>query len=316
MNNTVAIVGTHPITRTKAPFHNPDVDIWVFNGQLTMDWCTRANAVFDIHPTEDIYRRSKEDLAFGKWLESEKNIPFYTPYALEGCPGNVVYPRDEVVKDLLPNFLRGDRVNEYFTSGPCYAIALAIHKGYKRIEMYGIEMENNTEYVYQRDGIGLWLGIAAGRGVQVVISDQSMMFHAPLYGYEMDASKVDREAFEQRGSELQELMEKTHSEYNRARGILDAIQNEFIQAQLAGVSQEKLQEIGKKYEDAQNQYEQSIANHAFVNGQYIDCRTWQARVEKVLEYNGQAQQILAQKSEKWDRLADKIELSGKVLPNE
>jgi hypothetical protein len=315
-NKTVALVGTHPITREKAPFHDPSVDIWIFNGQSTMDWCPRASAVFDIHPPDDIFRRAQEDLKFGEWLHSEKDVPFYTPHITPNCPGNIVYPLEDVISTLLPNFKRGEQINRYFTSGPCYAIALAIFHGYTRIEMYGIEMENNTEYIYQRDGIGLWLGIAVGRGIEVVLPEQSMIFYAPLYGFEMDASKVDREAFEARASELQQLMDKTHSEYNRARGIVDAVQKEFIDAQTANIPQDDLMKIAQKYEDAQNMYEQAIANHAFVNGQYIDCRSWQSRVEKVMEYNGQAQMVLAQNDEKWTRVEDKLALTGRTLPNE
>lgn len=315
-NYSVAIVGTHPLTRDKAPFSNPSVDIWVFNGQTVMDWCPRADAVFDIHPSEDIYRRSLEDKRFGEWLKAEKPMPFYTPYAVENCPHNIVYPREDITSHLLKCFTRADRPNEYYTSGPCYAIALAIHLGYKEIGLYGIEMENNTEYIYQRDGIGLWLGIAAGRGVKVIIPEQSMIFYAPLYGYEMDATKIDREAFEQRASELEQLMDKTHSEYNHARGLVDAVQKEFIDAQLKNVPQAELELIAKKYEDVQHAYEQAIANHAFVNGQFIDCRSWQARVEKVLEYNGKAQEVLGMNNEKWNRMADKLELTGRTLPNE
>lgn len=323
-NQTVAIVGTHPITRDEAPFKNPAVDIWAFNGQALMDWCPRVSAVFDMHPTEDILQRADYDKGFGAWLKSEKGLPFYTPNPLPDCPGNVVYPKDEVVRDLLSHFIRnettGPKVNAYFTSGPCYAIALAIHLGYRQIEMYGVEMENNTEYIYQRDGIALYVGIALGRGIKFSIDGKSMIFYAPLYGYEMDASKIDREAFEAKASELQITMEKTQSEYNRARGILDALQKQFIDLQTA-VNEGKrdpkeLEVIAKQYEEAQYQYEQSIANHAFVNGQYVDCQSWKARVEKVLEFNGKAQEVLAQRDEKSIRLADKLELTGRTLPNE
>jgi hypothetical protein len=162
----------------------------------------------------------------------------------------------------------------------------------------------------------LWLGIAAGRGIKVEIDGQSMMFNSPLYGYEMDASTVDREAFEQRASELEQLMEKTHAEYAQAKGVVDAIQNEFIEAQVKGVPQDELMKVAEKYENATHAYEQAIANHAFVNGQFIDCRSWQARLEKVMEFSGKAHEVLAMRDEKWNRMADKIELTNRVLPNE
>lgn len=315
-NDTVALVGTHDLTRGNAPFDNPAVDIWIFNGQSTMDWCPRADAVFDIHPAEDIYRRSQEDVPFGNWLKSEKNIPYYTPEPVADCPNNIVYPIEEVSNHVLKNFKRDGKPNKYFTSGPCYALAMAIHQGYKRIEMYGIEMENNTEYLYQRDGIALYLGIAAGRNIEVIIDNRSMMFYAPLYGYEMDADKVDREAFEQRASELEILMEKTHAEYSRARGIVDAVQKEFMDAQAENADPAELEKIAVKFETAQHGYEQAIANHAFVNGQFIDCRTWQARVEKAIEYQGKTQELMALNNPKWNRLADKLALTGRELPNE
>lgn len=281
-----------------------------------MPWCIRADAAFDIHAPDDIYRRRKENTAFDAWLSASKGIPFYTPKPVPDCPDNVVFPVEEITEKILSHFLRGDKPNAYFTSGPCYAIAMAIRLGYKRIELYGIEMENNTEYLYQRDGVGLWCGIAAGMGIDVVWSERSMMFYAPLYGYEMDATRIDREAFEARASELQILMEKTHSEYNKARGTLDATMQEFLDAQSKGATPEELQAVAQKVEDATNTYEQAIANHAFINGQYIDSRAWQARVERVLEYNGGALKLMAEKDEKWVRMADKLELVGREIQDE
>lgn len=307
---TVAIVGTHPTTRDEAPFDNPDVDIWGFNNQMVQGWCRRATAIFDIHHPADIHRRRLEHPAFGDWLSKQKEITVYTPSPIEDCPRNEVYPLDEVCADLFPNFKRGDEVNKYFTSGPCYALALAIHKGYERIEMYGIEMESNSEYVYQRDGIGLFFGIALGRGIEVFLPRKSMMFFSPLYGYDDSSTRLDREAFETRASELQIAMEQTFSLYNSTKGELANVVNRIDQAKRAGLPMDEIQKFGEEYERAQNAYEQAIANHAFVNGQYLDCRAWQARIEKLMEFNGKAQELQGLNHEKWDRLMDKQTLGG------
>ena len=69
--------------------------------------------------------------------------------------------------------------------------------------------------------------------------------------------------------------------------------------------------MGKVFEQAQQDYEQCLANHAHVNGQYVDCRMWQSRVEKAAEFSGQAQEILAQNDEKWQRVADRVTLTQK-----
>lgn len=309
---TVAIVGTHPNTRDKAPYTNPDVDIWVFNNQIIQGWVPRADAVFDIHPPQDIYRRCAEHDVFDKWLRADKAQKFYTPYPIEDAPGNVVYPLEDIAAALLPNFKRGDEPNKYFTSGPCYALALSVYLGYERIEFYGIEMEANSEYIYQRDGIGLWFGIALGRGIEVYIPKESMLFYAPLYGYDLNAATVDREAFEVRASELAQAMEKTESQLNAAKGALDSVLARINLMQQQGKPAHQIQKLGEEYEIRQHEYEQAIANHAFINGQFLDCKAWQTRVEKALEYSGNAQAVLAQNSEKYSRMIDRMTLNGEM----
>lgn len=302
---TVAIVGTHPNTRDDAPYLNKDVDIWIFNNQAIQGWVQRADACFDIHHPNDIHRRRLEHPAFNDWLAKQDAIPIYTPYPITDCPRNEVYPLEEVVADLFPNFKRGKDTTRYFTSGPCYALALAIHKGYKRIEFYGIEMESNSEYIYQRDGIGLFFGIALGRGIEMFIPEKSLMFYSPLYGYDDDATKLSREAFETRASELQQVLEQTFAIVNSTKGELVNVVGRIDQARIAGKPVEEIQKFGMEYERAQNAYEQAIANHAFVNGQYLDCRTWQARIEKGMEFEGKAQELNGLTHDKWDRFADK-----------
>lgn len=301
MNKTVAIIGTHPNTRDKAPYQDETKDIWLFNNQIAQGWASRCSAVFDIHTSDDIQRRGFEHPAYGEWLKNNTDITLYTPHPYPS-PANVVYPLQDIINSLLPKFLRGDKVNQYFTSGPTYALALAIYKGYERIEFYGIEMEANTEYIYQRDGIGLWFGIALGKGIEIYMPEESMLFNAPLYGYETTSTKVDREAFETRANELQQTMELTLGAVNATKGALNSVIARIEQAKKAGQPAHKIQLMGEEYEDAQHAYEQAIANHAFVNGQYLDCRSWQVRVEKALEYEGQAQDVLAQNNEKWERL--------------
>lgn len=306
----MAIVGTHPTTRDQAPFQDPSTDIWVFNNQALQPWCPRVDAVFDMHPTEDIYRRAKEQLAFGKWLESDKKAVLYTPVALEGVPNNAVYPIDDVIADLLPNFKRGDEINEYFTSGPAYALALAIHKGYKRIELYGVEMESNAEYVYQRDGVGLFFGIALGRGIEVYMPKESIIFYAPRYGFDDTATRIDREAFETRASELQQIMENTMNHYQTYKGMLDSVVTRINAMNQAGATREEMGAVGEEYEKVVNDFQQAIADHAFVSGEYTETRRWQARVEKAEEYSGKAQEILGQNDGKWARVGDRMDLAG------
>lgn len=270
----------------------------------------RVNVIFDMHHPNDIHRRRAEQPAFDAFLKSG-STPIYTPYAIPDCPSNQVYPIDEIMADLFPKFKRGDQPNRYFTSGPAYALAVAIHQGYERILFYGIEMESNSEYIYQRDGIGLLFGVAIGRGIEVVLPKESMLFFAPLYGYEDDATKVDREAFETRASELQMIMEQTHNAFQNARGHLGNVVQRIEKMKAENKPFEEIAVLGKEYEQAQNNYEQTLANHAFVNGQYMNCREWQGRIEKAMEFSGKAQEIGGLTGEKWSRLTEKIDLNGR-----
>lgn len=283
---------------------------------MLQGWCKRADAVFDMHPSDDIHRRGLEHIAFGDWLKRKNNVPIYSTMPIPDCPDNVVYPKDKIVEKLLPNFRRGKKVNEYFTSGPCYALALAIYKGYSKILFYGIEMESNSEYIYQRDGIGLWFGIALGRGIQIELPEQSILFYAPLYGYDMDAVTVDREAFEARASEIQIGMDQTQAELQNAKGRLDSVVIRIQEMNEKGLSREEMEKVGIEYEQATNAYEQAIANHAFLNGQYIDCLAWKVRVEKAMEFSGKSQEILAQNHAKDGRFIDKNFLAGITVPGD
>lgn len=88
------------------------------------------------------------------------------------------YPISEIIK-----FFGVD----YFTNTVDYAIALAIHNGFKEINLYGVNMANGTEYAYQKSGVEYWLGQAMGRGIKVttngLLSTILKTRDGLLYGY-------------------------------------------------------------------------------------------------------------------------------------
>ncbi len=293
MNKTVAIVGTSDRTRKFVPFQNNNVDIWVFNSMVVQEWVPRCDVVFDMHKFEtfDTYEKIYVD-----WLKSNnKKQIFYTQSHDDRFPQSTPYPFDEIMADLLPNFVRGEDELPiaYFTSSVCYALALAIHKGYERIEFWGIDMASNTEYIYQRDGIALFMGIAIARGIKVYIPQDCAMFAAPLYGYDDNLHDINWELLDQLATALVPVMEKSHSKLESRRGKMNAIQTEVIEANTRGDKPEVLQEIAKRYEDAVNEYDQSIADYANLHGQYMTLRNLQIRAGKQMEAAGDAQRVLA-----------------------
>jgi len=171
MKDTVAIVGSHPRTRLEFDFNRTDCDIWIFNEALSNGTFPRADAVFQMH-VPPIWRNpaNRNDAHHFEWLQEPKDgTEVYMQDQYPDVPRSVRYPLEEVTERF------GVR---HFTSSIAYALALACFKGYKRMEVYGVEMETNTEYQYQRDGVTLWLGVAMGLGIKV--DAHISMFDQPL----------------------------------------------------------------------------------------------------------------------------------------
>ena len=194
-----------------------DVDIWVFNEALNQEHFTRADAVFQMH-LEAIWRNpnNRNDSNHYKWLSSGDTPTIYMQDKYDDVPMSERYPLDEIVTELLQPFewTSPNRTgNKYFSSTFCYALALAIYKGYDEIEIHGVEMETDTEYRYQRDGVTFWIGLAVGRGISV--RPFMKIFDFPLYGYEGEA-EIDIEDFSKRIAELQPFVEQAQAAHNEA----------------------------------------------------------------------------------------------------
>lgn len=203
MRDTVAIVGSHPRTRDEFNFSRTDCDIWVFNEAVSNATFPRADAVFQMH-AEAIWRNpaNRNDPKHYEWLNIQTDTPVYMQDTYPDVPMSRKYPLDEITERYKLN---------YFTSSVAYALALACHLQYKRIELYGVEMETNTEYQYQRDGVTLWLGIARGQGIELDLHI-NMINDAPLYGYQGEVV-IKYEQFDERIAELTPEGEKLSHEY-------------------------------------------------------------------------------------------------------
>lgn len=288
---TVAIVGTSGSTRELAPYNNKEVDIWMFNDQVLNDWAKRTTLILKMHKTETFLAVANR---YTEFLATNVSIPVYMQDKTPEVTASISYPLEEIVSAYLPKFIRDDEVIQYFTSSVCYAVALAIYQGYERIELYGVDMANNTEYLYQRDGIALWFGIALGKGIEVYIPRMCSMFNAPRYGYDDNTEVLTREDFERVASELQPKIEEAFGKWKSAEGVVDGILGELEALKSKGQpKQQVLDEIGQRYSDAMNITQQCIANYASLTAQYHLCRQFQMRVEKQMEAQGRAQEVMA-----------------------
>lgn len=96
------------------------------------------------------------------------------------------YPYDDISKDFD---------TDYFTSTIAYAIALAIFNGATEIDLYGVTMEVESEYHYQKPCVDFWCGVAKGRGIKVVSHGEHttiMKSHdGKVYGYNIPQGAKD-----------------------------------------------------------------------------------------------------------------------------
>ncbi len=264
-----------------------------------MEWCKRADAVFEIHPAGE-YTNPLADKSeyWQEFLQKQSAAPVYMQDQDPRIPMSRKYPLEGVVNKYLKKFRRGDNINKYFTSSPCYAIALALYLGFDRIEIYGIEMETNSEYVYQRDGVGLWVGIALGLGVEVVLSQNTTMFAAPLYGYDDDHTSITREDFEENANAIQRSLDSAAARVEYTKGALNETIRAIEEAKLKGKTKDEIEEIGRQYHVCMNEYEKANAEFSFWNGQLVLCRFFLAKMDKMMIANGEAQKVQALRTEK------------------
>ena len=62
---------------------------------------------------------------------------------------------------------------DYFTDTMCYMLAYAIDKKYDKIRIYGVDMADRQEFIWEKGGIEYWIGFARGLGIEVYIAPGS-----------------------------------------------------------------------------------------------------------------------------------------------
>jgi hypothetical protein len=206
MREILVVMGSHPDTRNEFDWNRTDCDILVFNEAMAERnaWVKRADYVTQLH-LPIIWRNpgNRNDPKHYEWLKSGDTPIIYMQEEYEDVPKSRKYPIDEIVK-------MGRR---YFTSSAAYSIALGVHLGYQKIEIYGVEMATQTEYSHQRPGVAYWIGFAEGAGVEV--NYHGAILDSPLYGYEGDI-KLPYEYFDKRRLELEDKTNIALEAYNES----------------------------------------------------------------------------------------------------
>jgi hypothetical protein len=133
---------------------------------------------FDLHTRACWSRGGKKTATYPKWL-AKNTVPIFMQEHHPEVPASIKYPKGRIL-------LEYPEARAYFTNHVAWMIALALTEGVTTIGLFGVNYGAESEYQTQRGSCEFWLGVAAGRGVRLVIPEQCTLLREPalLYGYQ------------------------------------------------------------------------------------------------------------------------------------
>jgi hypothetical protein len=156
----IGIIGTHAGSLMYAPWYDPSWEFWAHaSGALKVPE-GRADLFFDLHPEHCFTKERKNGFKdYYKWLQRLRT-PVMMQQTYEAVPASKRYPLEQVRQEF-PGLTFGGHV--------AYMIALALIRGVTHIGLWGCEYSGKSEYALQRGNCQMWIGIAIGRGVQIIV---------------------------------------------------------------------------------------------------------------------------------------------------
>lgn len=265
---TLVIMGSHPNGAKNFNWKRRDCEIWLFNEAASDTKYKKSDTMFQLH-TEAIWKspKNRSDEEHYTWLKSGKTPTVYMQKKYKDVPKSVEYPIKEVL-DLTKNIkLATKKPFKFLTSSPDFALALVAKmfkegKKYDKVEIWGIELETESEYKYQRTGFGFWIGYLTALRVNLEIHND--IFNSLLYGYEGDISIPSNE-IQKRIDELNKSLAGNYQ--NDAKKLLDSI-DELIKKDVSSKIQQDLINLTRNYEP-----------HGIVSGQIKENKRY---LEKAL----------------------------------
>jgi len=164
-------------------------EVWGLNAVGDVLRCDRIFHMDDVR-IQELRAAARPDSNIAglvKWLKRHPG-PVYTSVVRDGYPGLVAYP----LQDVLNGRLDSNGGAPYFNSTAAYAIAYAVHIGVKRLSLFGLDytLPNAHRAEKGRACCEFWLGIAAARGIEISVPEQTSLLDAcepeelRLYGYD------------------------------------------------------------------------------------------------------------------------------------
>ncbi len=164
------------IGREEAPLEDDSWECWALNLIVPIDshGRMRVSIWWDIH---QITAQSPDDM---RWIK-KCPVPIVVPPCLMDASDMAVgLPAEKILREFP---------GAPFSSTFCWQLAMALILGYETIGLFGVERAYGTarERTVEWAGVNWWVGMAEGRGVEVVRPVHSRLGRHPrLYGLEYD----------------------------------------------------------------------------------------------------------------------------------
>ncbi len=207
----VAIVGTAPTWR-ETPWNDPGLAITSLNDAYMIKGFGRWDVWFEQHPLDKLALRSEklraqpatpEEVPAGHYLRPEHHLQWLAqaaqtkPVILQSPPPPnwpmaQQYPLEAIQKRFAP-ILRMDPTweKDYVCSGPSWMLMWAVAQGASRVEIYGIHLSTQQEWVYQRPQFEALCAYCLGKGIDIFIPKGSPLFKSGFtYCYEPRPSQA------------------------------------------------------------------------------------------------------------------------------
>lgn len=284
----VAIVGFTAHRDEALKLDPKEWEIWGLNELHRYMPPNRFHRWFEIHPREAL----QNDPGGSEHLAdlAKFQIPVYMHQHWPDIPASLPFPVDEIVEGLG---------RDYFTCCPAWMIGFAIALGFERIHVYGVDMASDTEYATQRNCCEYWLGVAEGRGVEIMVPDTSDLLKCVgRYGFGSEGSQFVQKLkgrmkwLHQRDSDIFHSLKRLEGEYRtkhnnllgileRAKGAIGELrqhrQTDKCKARIAELEAE-IAERAQNLQQLEAQFEEQrtkLSNERMqVIGGLQDCNFW------------------------------------------
>lgn len=304
------IVGFCQTSRELAPYEDGSyVIIGLNRGAIFMP---RADVWYDMHGMHIIGSQDRRPGRHVDFLRQFKG-PVYVHQRFDDLADNqVAYPLKRIADDIGRNIFRIGKADKkgvmvdttsmrdvtgepYLASSIAYELAHAIVAGFGEIHLYGVDLNTDAEYAWQKPGVEHLLGLAAGRGIKVVLPDNCPLLKGTLYGRGFMSERGEVMSYDQlaaRAKTLQAEGTAIQQEIAKINGAMTEL--DFLQSQLIpGIDHERLDDRKKQMQQASAQL---AGRFQQVSGSLKETAYWLHQTMQGQQPDEAIQQILAKET--------------------